>query len=188
MKVSIEKKGTLFVHPVFIVGSYNENKVPNICAVSWGGMCCSEPPSVGISLRPVRHSYKNIINSGAFTINIPSVDQIDAADYSGVYSGRNENKFETLGLTAVDAGVVNAPYVAEFPMALLCKLYKTIELGVHVQLIGEIIDVIAEENVLNSNGLPDINQVKPFIYDSATRAYFATGDYLGEAYRNVKKV
>jgi flavin reductase (DIM6/NTAB) family NADH-FMN oxidoreductase RutF len=187
MKKSIEKKTALFTHPVLIIGSYDEKKTPNIATVSWGGICCSEPPSVAISLRKQRHTYQNIMLNKSFTVNIPSDKYVRESDYAGIISGKNENKFETTGLTPVDSGIVNAPYIEEFPLSLLCKVINMIELGSHTQFIGEIMDILADEDIMNEDGLPDIKKSAPFIYDTLSRSYYKTGDRMISAY-TIKKI
>ncbi len=123
----------------------------------------------------------------AFTVNIPSKKYIREADYVGIYSGQDENKFESTGLTPVKSDMVDAPYVDEFPMAMMCKLIHTHEIGLHTQFIGEILDVIAEEEVLAENGRPDINKVEPVIYDNASRYYYGIGNKVLKAYSQRKE-
>lgn len=187
MKKSLKKKTLLYTHPVFIIGTYDEKDVPNIMAVSWGGICCSEPPCISISLRKATYSYHNIMNKKAFTVNMPSAKHVNEADFSGTFSGKDMNKFEELGLTAVKSELVDAPYVEEFPAAMICRLIETHELGLHTQFIGEILDVVADEDTLNEKGLPDMDKVNPFIYDSSSRSYFSIGEKLVNAYSAKKK-
>ena len=97
------------------------------------------------------------------------------ADYVGIVSGRDVDKFKETGLTPIKHKLVNAPYVEEFPVNLICQLYKTIEIGLHTQFIGEILDVLIDEKVLDNENKPDLNKIQPFCYDSATRSYYITG-------------
>ncbi len=182
MKKSIGPRAIIQPNPVLIVGSYDQNDRPNIMAVAWGGICCSKPPCAAISLRQATYTYGNIQHNRAFTINIPSTSFAKEADYVGIYSGKNEDKFNALGLTPVKSDVVNAPYVKEFPVVLECEVLKVVEIGLHTQFIGEIKDIKADENILAENGLPDIDKVQPFIYNSAGQDYYALGDLLGQAY------
>ncbi len=180
MKKSIGKDSIIHPNPVLIVGTYDEKGTPNIMNVAWGGICCSRPPCVAISLRKATYTYANIERTKSFTVNIPSVSYIKEADYVGTYSGRDENKFKTLGLTPVKSDKVNAPYIAEFPFSLECQLKQTTELGLHTQFIGEILDIKAHEEILGENGLPDIEKVKPFIYATGNMAYYEVGKFLGK--------
>ena len=182
MKKSIGPQTIIQPNPVLIIGSYDQNGQANMMAVAWGGICCSKPPCAAISLRPATYTYGNIQHHKAYTINIPSTSFVKEADYVGIYSGKNENKFKTLGLTPVKSDVVNAPYVKEFPVALECEVLKIVEIGLHTQFIGEIKDIKADESILAENGLPDIAKVQPFIYNSAGSDYYALGEFLGKAY------
>jgi len=182
MKKSIGPRAIIQPNPVLIIGSYDQNSQANMMAVAWGGICCSKPPCAAISLRQATYTYGNIQHQKAFTINIPSTAFVKEADYAGIYSGKQENKFESLGLTPVKSDVVNAPYVKEFPVALECEVLKVVEIGLHTQFIGEIKDIKADESILAENGLPDIAKVQPFIYNSAGQDYYALGDFLGKAY------
>ncbi|MFH1050503.1 MAG: flavin reductase family protein [bacterium] len=175
MKKSIGQQTLVYPHPVFIIGTFDIKNVPNIMAVSWGGICCSKPPCVAISLRKATYTYNNIVLNKAFTVNIPSEKYVKEADYVGIVSGRDVNKFTETGLTAVKSNSVNAPYVEEFPVTLCCELMKTVEIGMHTQFIGEIIDVLVDENCLDENGKPSLEAINPFCYDSATKNYYSVG-------------
>ena len=88
----------------------------------------------------------------------------------------------TILLTPVKSSLVNAPYVEEFPIALECKLIHQIEIGLHTQFIGEILDIKADKSVLSEKGMPDIEKVRPFSYDPGAYAYYKTGEFLGAAF------
>ena len=182
MKKSIAKKTIVYPHPVFVIASYDADGLPNMMTASWSGICCSEPPCIAVSLRKARYTYKNISINKAFTVNIPSEDYIEQVDYIGIYSGKFVNKFQKTGLTAIKSENVNAPYVKEFPLSLHCNLLKTVDIGVHTQFIGEIIDVIVDEEIINPDGTLMIDKIKPYIYDSSTRAYYGIGKRLGDAF------
>ncbi|MFA6583896.1 MAG: flavin reductase family protein [Elusimicrobiaceae bacterium] len=183
MKKSIGPKTVLFTHPVLLIGTYDEDGVPNIMTAAWGGICCSEPPMVAVSLREATHSHASIINSGAFTVNIPSARYVRHADLAGLVSGRDFDKFDRLGLTAVRSTLVNAPYVEEFPAVLECRLFKYEKLGLHTQFIGQIMDFKADTETLDAEGFPDIRKVDPFVFGSFGNAeYFRLGDAIGKAF------
>lgn len=168
--------------PVWCIGTYDSEGKPNMMAAAWAGICCSRPPSVSVSLRKATYSYAGIIDSGAFTVNIPSESQAREVDFWGIVSGKNRHKFIESGLTPVKAGTVHAPCVVEFPLVLECALRQRHEIGLHTQFIGEILDVRAEEEVLNEHGMPDMSRIRPFLYSPAERAYYSTGPALGHAY------
>jgi flavin reductase (DIM6/NTAB) family NADH-FMN oxidoreductase RutF len=150
---------------------------------AWGGVTCSEPPSIGVSIRTSRYTYQCVIERKAFTVCVPSEDHVREVDFFGIASGRNTNKFEDTGLTPVKSELVDAPYIKEFPMILECRLAHTFEIGVHTQFIGEILDVKVDESVLNDDGNPDIAKVRPIIYAPTVQTYHAVGRELGRGYK-----
>lgn len=182
MKKSIGAKTIVYPTPVFVVGSYDEQGRPNIMTASWGGICSSEPPSIAVSIRPSRYTYENITRRRAFTINIPSAAHAKAADYAGIYSGRNEDKFAATGLTALPSALVDAPLIKEFPLVLECQLLHTFDLGVHTQFIGQIMDVQADESVLDAAGNVDVEKVQPICFAPGNQAYYGLGALIGKAF------
>ena len=182
MKKSIGAKTLVFPAPVLIVGTYDRDKKPNAMAVAWGGICCSQPPCVSVSLRKATYSYGSIVSRRAFTVNIPAERQVREADYFGIASGRDDNKFEKTGLTPVASELVDAPYIAEFPFVLECRLLHTLEIGGHTAFIGEILDIKADESVLGDNGVPAMEKVRPVVYEPVNRRYFQVGDFLARSH------
>lgn len=182
MKKSVGAKTFALPTPVWVIGSYDENGSPNIMTAAWGGICCSVPPCVTVSLQKIRASYDHITKHKAFTVSIPSQQHLSEADYVGMVSGKKVDKFAATGLTAVRSELVDAPYVKEFPLILECRLLHTIDLGQHTQFIGEILDVKADEAVLGENGLPELGKVSPFTFSPPEMKYYSIGQYLGKAY------
>jgi flavin reductase (DIM6/NTAB) family NADH-FMN oxidoreductase RutF len=182
MKKSIGAKTIVFPTPVFVVGTYDKDDKPNVMTVAWGGICCSNPPSVGVAIREATYTYSNIISRKAFTISIPSEKFIKEADYFGVVSGRSGDKFADTKLTPVKSNIVDAPYVGEFPFVVECVMTQAINLGLHTLFIGEIKDVKADETALGKNGAPDIKKISPAIFDPANRAYYGVGQHLADAF------
>ena len=181
MKKSIGAKTIVYPTPVFIIGTYGKDESPNAMNVAWGGISCSSPPCVSISVREATYTHGNIVNKKAFTVNIPSESNIKEADYFGITSGKNEDKFAATGLTPVKSELVDAPYIKEFPLVLECKLVNTTELGLHTHFTGEIMDIKVDENLLHQ-GNPDIEQIKPFLYDPSSRRYYGVGKLIGKAF------
>jgi flavin reductase (DIM6/NTAB) family NADH-FMN oxidoreductase RutF len=188
MKKSIGAKTIVYPTPVFIVGTYDKSERPDAMAAAWGGISCSKPPCVSISLQKHRYTLENIMERKAFTINIPSEYYVDEADYFGIVSGRDNDKFSESGLTPVKSDIVDAPYIKEFPLILECKLFHKVDLGMHIQVTGEIMDVKMDEEVADSNGVPDITKIKPFMYDPAAVSYYGVGKKLGNAFNLGNKI
>ena len=182
MKKSIGAKTQLFPTPVLMIGTYDQNGKPNLMNAAWGGICCSQPPCVAVSLRKATYSYNCILERKAFTVGIACEGKIAEADYCGIFSGRDSDKFATTGLTPVRSELVDAPYAAEFPVVLECKLLHTIEIGLHTQFIGEIVDVKADESVFDNDGNLDIMKIQPLVYDTSRKGYHSVGPRVGDAF------
>lgn len=182
MKKSLGPKTLAQPTPVWVVGSYDSHDKPNIMIIAWGGICCSQPPCVTVSLRKTTYTYGCIMERKAYTISIPSASLVKEVDYIGTTSGRNVDKFAMTKLTPVRSELVNAPYIKEFPVVIECRVIHTLEIGLHTQFIGEIMDIKAEESVLGQNGLADILKVKPLIFDPGEGAYYGIGERIGKAF------
>lgn len=182
MKKSLGAKTIVYPTPVFVVGTYDKNAKPNVMTAAWAGICCSVPPCIYVSLRKATYTYGNILERKAFTVSIPSERHVKEADYFGIVSGRDMDKFKATGLNPVKSDLVDAPYVKEFPLILECKLLRHIEIGLHTEFIGEVMDVKADETVLGTDGVPDIEKVMPIIFSPEGRKYNGIGKSLGRAF------
>jgi flavin reductase (DIM6/NTAB) family NADH-FMN oxidoreductase RutF len=188
MKTSLGAKSLLYPTPVLIVGTYDAQGRPNAMTVAWGGICCSKPPCVSIAVRKATYTHGNLVERKAFTVSVPSRDHVVAADYFGVVSGRDADKFTAAGLTPVRSDLVDAPYVGEFPMVLECKVVHTAELGLHTLFVGEILDVKAEDSSLDAEGRPTAELVRPFTWAPSENVYYALGDSLGKGFSVGKSI
>jgi flavin reductase (DIM6/NTAB) family NADH-FMN oxidoreductase RutF len=183
MKKALPGQTILLPSPVLIIGTYDADGRPNIMNAAWGGIVCSSPPAISVSLREATLSYHNIKKTGAFTVNIPSEKYVKEADFAGMVSGRECDKFKEVNLTPEKSQLVNAPIVKEFPYTLECKLVKQVELGTHTMFIGEIVGIVADSDVLSQNQLPDIEKVRPMLWGSfGSMAYYGIGVKLGDAF------
>ena len=183
MKLYLPPQTILLPSPVLIIGTYGSDGRPDIMNAAWGGIACSKPPCISVSLREATLSYQNIKATGAFTVNIPSQDYVKEADFVGMVSGRDCAKFDEIGLTPERSQLVDAPIVKEFPYTLECRLVREVELGSHTMFIGEIVGMVADSAVLNENQVPDIEKVRPMLWGSfGNIAYFGVGEKLGDAF------
>jgi flavin reductase (DIM6/NTAB) family NADH-FMN oxidoreductase RutF len=182
VKTSLGAKTMLYPTPVLVVGTYGPDGRPNVMVAAWGGVACSKPPCVSISLRSATASHANIMERKAFTLSVPGEDNVAQADYFGTVSGRDHDKFTELGLTAVPSDLVDAPYVGEFPLVLECSLVEVHELGLHTQFIGEVKDAKIEETCLGADGHVDVAILRPIIFAMDPGAYFGLGANLGKAW------
>jgi flavin reductase (DIM6/NTAB) family NADH-FMN oxidoreductase RutF len=186
MKRSIGARTLLYPTPVMVVGTYDMEGKPNAMVVAWGGICCSVPPCIAVSLRKATQTYGNLMEKREFTVSIPSDKYVAEADYMGIASGRDTNKFEDTHLTPERAENVDAPFVKEFPISIECKVIGIHELGLHTQFIGEIQDVKVEDDCL-IDGTPDTDKIRPVLYCPGNSSYYATGGFLMKAFTSGKK-
>lgn len=182
MKRSLGADTLLFPAPVLMVGTYDKAGKPNVMCAAWGGICCSKPPCVAVALRSATYSHGCIVERKAFTVGVASEGTMTEADYCGIASGRDVDKFAVAGLTPVRSDLVDAPYAAEFPVVLECRLLHTVEIGLHTQFIGEIVDVKGDPDVIGEDGRLDIMKIKPLVYDTARHGYHGVGPRLGSAH------
>jgi flavin reductase (DIM6/NTAB) family NADH-FMN oxidoreductase RutF len=166
--------------PAFLVATYDLNGQPNIMTAAWGGILCSEPPYIGVSIRPTRWTHEAIEKNKAFTVNFPKSTLAAETDFLGIISGKDHDKLERTALTAVKSAIVNAPYIDECPVLVECEMVKSIELGTHTLFVGHILDVKANEHAL-TDGKLDICKVDPLIY-SPTQEYYQIGAFVAKAF------
>ena len=167
--------------PVLIIGTYDENGVPNAMNAAWGTI--TDFQEITISLAPHK-TTENFAITGAFTVSMATEDTVTACDYVGIVSANDvPNKFEKAGFHATKSEKVNAPLIDELPMALECKV-KSYEDDI---LIGEIVNVTADESVV-TDGKIDIKKLKPIAYDPTSNSYVTLGDVVGKAFSDGLKL
>ncbi len=187
--VAIPPATVLHPHPVMLVGTYGADGKPNLMNAAWGGICCGDPPCVAVSLREATLTYHNILRAKAFTVGIPSRRHVEAADYVGIVSGRERDKFKDTGLTPLKSAKVNAPVAAELPFTLECELFQHHKLGLHTMFIGRIAGIQADEATLGPNGLPDIEKTGAILWGGmGSSHYFAVGERLAKAFSVGKRL
>ena len=188
MKHSLGARTLAVPSPVWLVATYDADGRPNFMTIAWGGICSSQPPCVTVSLRKATYSHSAIVARKAYTVNIPSSVQVAQADFAGMVSGRDRNKFEECGFTASRSTVVDAPIINEVALTLECRLIQTLEVGIHTMFVGEILDVKAEDRVLRDGRALDMPKVSPILYDASSRSYFGVGNALGPGWELGKAI
>ena len=174
----VTKKPTTVLYPVpAVLVSCGTGQQANIITLAWVGTLCSEPPLVGIGVRPNRYSHGLIKEVGEFVINLPDADQVRWVDHCGMVSGRDEDKWAACGFTPAPATEVQVPLIAECPVNVECRLQQTLSLGSHDLFIGEIVAVQMDEAVLDERGRLDVAKARPFAYLSGE--YRQVGELLG---------
>ena len=168
----------MYPMPVLIVGTYDENGRPDAMNAAWGGIY--ETNQIMLCLSENHKTTQNIRAKGSFTVSFATADTAVSADYVGLVSGNNTpDKMEKSGLHAEKSTTVDAPLFQEFPMALECKLVKFNEDGI---VVGEIVNVCADECVLDENGKIDTDKVNPIVFDSVAHTYRKLGEKVGTAF------
>ena len=180
-------KGGNVLYPVPAVmvscGDYDGEK--NIITVAWTGTINTNPPMTYISLRPERYSYGIIKESGEFVINVTTEKLAYAADFCGVRSGRDTDKFKKLGLKYSKGNSVKCPIIEESPLSIECKVNRIEELGSHCMFIADVICVQADERYMEESGKFDYAKSKPICYSHGE--YYGLGRYIGKFGYSVKK-
>lgn len=187
MKKSLGAKTLAQPTPVWAVGAYDESGQPNAMIAAWGGICCSSPAALTVSVRPSRHTYPGILKNKAFTVSVCPEWLAAESDYLGMVSGRKEDKFAVTGLTPVRSDLVEAPYIGEFPLVIECELIHSYDVGEHIMLVGEIKDVKCDEDKLADDKFPDPEKVRPLIFSPGTRSYHGLGELVGKGFDMGKK-
>ncbi len=175
----------LYPLPVVLITVADKAGNKNIFTVAWAGTICSDPAMVSISVRPERYSYPMITETGEFVINLTTKDLTYATDYCGVRSGRDEDKFEKLGLHTEEATYVKAPLLAESPMNIECRVTEVKKLGTHDMFIAEVLAVHADEKYMDAKGKFSLEAADPIAYSHGT--YFTLGEELGSFGYSVRK-
>jgi len=175
-KVSRKPGTVLYPLPAVLV-SCGTGREANIITLAWVGTLCSEPPLVGIGVRPNRHSHGLIVEEGEFVVNLARAEQVKWVDYCGVVSGRDEDKWAACGLTPAAGSQVEVPLIAECPVNIECRLHQTVSLGTHDLFIGQVVAVQMDEDVLDERGHLDLDKASPFAFLNGE--YRQVGDVLG---------
>ena len=181
MKVDLGIKPYIFPMPVLMVATYGEDGKVDVMNAAWGNICAEN--MVSLSIDEEHMTAKNIKRNMAFTLSIADLDHIKEADFFGTASANKmPDKFERTHMTAIKSKKVNAPIIDEFPLTLECKVIeaKNGVFGFHV--VGEILGVLADEKVLDSDGEPNPEKLNAFVFDQMQNGYYKIGEKVGRAW------
>lgn len=184
MRKNFGKQTWFYPMPVLIVATYDENGIPNALNAAWGGIY--DFNQIMLSLSEEHKTTKNIKAKGAFTVSFADAAHVVEADYVGIVSGNKvPDKLDKAGFHTEKSEFVDAPIIKEFPMALECKLVKFNEDGI---VIGEIVNVSADESILGEDGLIDPEKLNAITYDGIRKTYLKLGEKVGNAFSDGKKI
>jgi len=179
MRKNFGSKPVCYPQPVFIIGTYDETGKPDAMNAAWGGI--SEENEVSICISEDHKTTENVLLKKAFTVSMGTADQLVACDYVGIVSGKKEpDKVAKAGWTAVKSEFVDAPLFAQLPMAMECELISYDPAS--CRLVGKIINVSADESILNEKGVVDPAKLRPITFDPMNNAYLVLGEKVGNAF------
>ena len=185
MRKNFGTKTWLYPMPVFIVGAYDETGKPNAMNAAWGGIYTDD--MVGICLADNHKTTQNILSTKAFTVSMATADHVAACDYLGLVSGNKEtDKMNKSGFHIVKSEFVNAPVIEELPMTLECELVSYDPESCH--MVGRIVNISADESILNEEGQIDLMRLQPITYDPIRHKYHVIGAEVGNAFSDGKKL
>ena len=184
-KTSWRGGNMLYPVPAVLVSCQRPGEKPNLITVAWAGTVCSTPAMLSISVRKERYSYDIIRETGNFVVNLVNKDLVFAADYCGVKSGRDMDKFGEMKLTPQQSQHIDAPGITESPVNLECRVTQVIPLGSHDMFLAEIVGVTVDEKYMDEKGTFHLNDAGLVAYSHGT--YFELGKKLGSFGYSVKK-
>ena len=186
MKKEFGVQPYLFPMPVLMIATYGEDETVDVMNMAWGGICASN--MVALNISEDHKTVKNIKKRGAFTLSIADIPHLKEADFFGMASGNEmEDKFARSGLRAVKSSRVDAPIIEEFPITLECQVA---ELGIAksgFRVVGEIVNTLVDEAVLDENGKVDPSKLQAFVFDQFQNGYYQIGEKVGQAWSSGAK-
>lgn len=171
--------------PAVMVSTKDNNGKNNIATVAWCGNACTNPPILYISLRPERLTYKNIIETNEFVVNLVNKELTFACDYCGVKSGKDHDKFKEMNLTPIESKYIKAPTIEESPVSLECRVKEIIPLGSHHMILADILGVTVDKKYLDKNNRFNLNDANLIAYNHGQ--YVTLGEYVGKFGYSIKK-
>ncbi len=189
MKINLKPRTMMYPAPAVVASAYDEDGNPDCCTLAFATMCSHHPPAIMIAINSTlkRKTLADILKTGEFCVGFPSCEHMDETDYFGIESGYRQNKLEKVKYNYRGAEIVNAPIIEEFRVSVECRLMHIAEVGSHTQLTGEIVNVQADESVVDENGRIIFEKLDPLAYDDVTHSYFRMGEKISDAFKPGKK-
>lgn len=180
MRKDFGAKAMLYPMPVLMISTYDESGNPDIMNAAWGGI--ADDTQINICLSPTHKTVKNIQAGSDFTVSMATAATIIPCDFAGIVSSNDDpEKIKKSGFHFTKSKLVNAPLCDELPMALECKVISYDEKS--CRLLGEIVNVCADESVLGDDGKIDVKKLDPVTYDSMHHKYIRLGDVVADAFK-----
>ena len=187
MRKNLGKVPAVYPMPMLMVAAYDEAGTVNVMNAAWGMIC--DMDKIALFIDEEHRTTKNIRAVGAFTVSIADRAHMDAADFFGIASGNDmADKFARTGYHAAKSGYVNAPVIEEFPVAMECELAEIVETENLHAVVGRIVNVSADERVLDENGKIAPEKLDALIFDQFRAGYYVSGEKVGEAWNAGRKL
>ena len=181
MRKNFGAKPYTYPQPVLIIASYDENGTPDAMNAAWGGI--SDDTQISMCLSAGHKTVKYILKRKAFTVSMADAAHVAACDYVGIVSANDvPDKLEKAGFHTTRSEFVDAPLIDELPMTLECRLVSYDEES--CRMVGEIVNVSAEESVLEENRKIDPEKLQPITFDPVNNAYLKLGEKVGNAFQD----
>ncbi len=182
MKKNFGAKAVITPLPVLIIATYNEDGTADAMNAAWGGQCGGKHIALNLGAHV---STENIRRNGAFTVSFADKKHLVASDYVGLVSAKDvKDKLERAGLHTEKSEFVNAPVIVDYPLTIECRVVSIREELGEVRVVGEVVNLSADEEILDENGTIDIGKVEALVYDSAAHAYRVVGERVGSAFKD----
>ena len=183
MAKSFGAKPYLFPMPAYMIGTYNEDGSPDVMMMAWGGICAED--MVALNLEAEHKTVANIKSRKAFTLAVPGTDTLRESDFFGIASSNKmADKFARSGLHAAKSERVDAPVIAEYPLTLECEAVEIQEQPYGLRVLGKIVNVLADEKVLDGAGKIDAAKLNAFAFDQMQNGYYVIGERVGQAWHS----
>lgn len=176
-------KPWLYPMPTYMIGTYNEDGSVDEMMMAWGGICAEN--MVALNLEADHKTVANLRARNAFTLAVPGADTLEASDFFGIASANKmADKFARSGLHARKSDRVDAPVIAEYPLTLECRVVEFQDQPYGLRVLGEIVNVLADEKVLDEKGRVDAAKLNAFAFDQMRNGYYAMGEKIGQAWHS----
>lgn len=183
MAKNFGSKPYLFPMPTYMIGTYNEDDTVDVMMMAWGGICAED--MVALNLESEHKTVANIQARKAFTLAIPGVDTLKESDFLGIATANKvADKFQRTGLHTAKSERVDAPVIAEYPVTLECEVVEMQTQPYGLRVLGRIVNVMADERVLDEDGKIDAAKISAFVFDQMQNGYYAIGEKIGQAWHS----
>ena len=188
MKKNLGKFPALFPMPVLMIGTYNEDGTVDVMNAAWGMM--ADMQNIILNLSSVRKTLANIRRTKAFTVSLATEATISESDFFGMVSGNAmKDKFAKSGFHVAKSEFVNAPLIEEYPLTMECEYVEEKELiKGRTGVIGKIVNVSCDENILDNEGKIEIKKINAIMYDTINHGYYGVGEKAGQAFSDGNKL